>query len=141
MGEGSTQREKPMTDPSPAAPSRLSDDTLRALIETAKKATPGPWVVSTNDGGRRGRVLDAAGGFIVAEACSTPSLDGRSLAQRTSDQAAYIAAINPQVGQQMAEEILMLRSERVSAMAKMDDIQADLNRLRQMVRDATEERP
>lgn len=71
----------------PLTPAERAD--LRSL---AKQATPGPWMTGYAE---PHRVLDVAGGFIVAEACSTPSLDGRSLRQRQEDQSAYIAAVSP----------------------------------------------
>ncbi len=68
-----------------------SPPTLRHLAEAA---TPGPWIQGKVD---PKHVLDVAGGYIVATACSTPSMDGRSLFDRTKDQAAYIAAASPDV--------------------------------------------
>lgn len=64
---------------------------LDEIKAAAKKATPGPWHPGVAE---RHYVFDPHG-FIVAEGLSVPSLDDRSLAQRATDQTAYIALCDP----------------------------------------------
>ena len=91
MSAPDVQGKTPCTDRSDSASERDPVD-LDEIERLAKAATPdGPWKQGERD---THRVIDAHG-FIVAEALSRPAMDGRSQKQRASDQAAYLAALDP----------------------------------------------
>lgn len=88
-------------------------DELGAL---ARAATPGPWhpdpITPTEVCSERG--------YTVAKAYSTPAMDGRGICERTLDQAAFIAAMNPAQVLKLIEVIRVQREALEKVVGVLD---------------------
>ena len=103
---------------------RLTPARRAELARLCEAATPGPWYQAEHN---PEQVLGEHG-FITAVACSTPSIDARSMRQRASDQAAFIAASRTALPEALAEvDRLTARWEALKVWARDCDLSVDVD--------------